>query len=274
MKKLILILVVAMVAMTSCKNTNKQVEPEPSQEQIDAMKVELSEDVMAKIDEYAQKYIDSHKDVRTIFSHTFDVMTESQKMVKPDYLLDLSTVDNLMTKSQKTAALAIILCEIEFRKAYDMPVEEAKEAAAKLMVELNHPTQLEDYRDLTVSEKIKREYETCKENGDIYYFWQFEAALVTEVQYLIAQNPKQFFGNITEEQYALYAEQINILLNACTELAPYDSEIAYVLNNGFKGAVILPLGQIPEPVSTAEKAIQFYNANYADFVDSRNSLLK
>jgi len=119
--------------MVSCKNTKQS---EPTLEEIQTQKVALADSVLAKIDAFAGKFIDaSEGDFRIV---NFE-LNEEEKMVKPDYLLDPSFANTLVTKSQKVNALAIFLVELTVREIYDMPLEETQEVMAKLAVEIDHP---------------------------------------------------------------------------------------------------------------------------------------
>jgi len=57
---------------------------------------------------------------------------------------------------------------------------------------------------MPLSEKIKKEYEACRERGDLAYFWQFQYAIMIETGYIIAHNPELFFSKITEEQWQAF----------------------------------------------------------------------
>jgi len=206
--------------MVACKN--KQSDPTP--EEIEAQKVALADSVLAYIDDCVEKLCDAT-------SKSFRIMTmeltDEEKIVKPEYLLDPSVAATLVTKTQKVNALAIYSIELGVRKIYDMPQEETKEAIAKLAIEVNHPIDVDLLTsDTPTSEKIKREYEICKERGDLAYFWQFQVAALTEFSYLLVKNPELFFSKITDEQLIGYGEKSPGIYGALNKLAEYDEEIA------------------------------------------------
>jgi len=128
---LIALVAICCAMMVSCKNT-KTTEPTP--EEIQAQKVALADSVLAEIDAFADEYMLASDNAFFIADYE---LTEEEKLVKPDYLLEPSFANTLVTKSQKVNALAFYLADIQVRKLYDMPMEEAKEVIAKLAIELN-----------------------------------------------------------------------------------------------------------------------------------------
>jgi len=228
MKKSYILIALAMVAaltMVSCKNNNKNAQSqEPTQEEVQGMKQALADTVLTYIDSCVEKLCNATS--KSFRIQTME-LTDEEKIVKPDYLLDPSITNNLITKSQKVNALAIFCMELGVRKIYDMPQEETKEVIAKLAVEVNHP--IEDdllTNDSPTSEKIKKEYDICKERGDLAYFWQFQVAILTEISYLLVQNPELFFSKITDEQLRGYGEKSPGIYGALNKLAEYDEEMA------------------------------------------------
>ena len=228
MKKYYLFIALAMVAaMTvSCKNKNvKNTASEDADEEVvEAAKTILADDVLAKIDEMAKPYFDSFG--KSNFSDIISShLTEEEKLVKPDYLLDPSEVNNLVTKTQKINALAILIADRTVMKAYEMPVEETTEAIGRLMAEVGAPISVEDPEKKTTSEKISSQYEKCKESGDLPLFWQFHYAMANEFSYIISQNPDLFFRNISDEQRNFLRNQFRTCKEVVKTLAEYDPEV-------------------------------------------------
>jgi len=185
------VMAICFAMMVSCKNKTN----EPAPEEIEAQKVALADSVLAEIDSLSEQYFDAST---KSFKLKEVELTEDEKLVKPDYLLDPSVADTLITKVQKVNALAIYSVELGIRKMYDMPTEEIKEVLLKLAADVNHPIDVDFLiSNATSSEKLKKEYEVCKERGDIAYFWQFEEAVITEIEYVIAQNPELFINKIS-----------------------------------------------------------------------------
>jgi len=210
--------------MVSCKN--KQSEPTP--EDIQAKKVALADSILAQIDVLAEQYF-----IATDGSFNFAVfeLTEQEKLVKPDYLIETSQLNNLVTKEQKANALGILIIDIIVKSLYDMPKDEYSEAITKLALELNHPyDDRMKSKDELPSAKWRRLYNTCKENGDVAYFWQSTYAMITEMTYILAQNPELFFSKITEDQMLEFQIRWGTVIGAMRELAQYDETISDLYN--------------------------------------------
>jgi len=252
--------------MASCKN-NKTAEPTP--EEIQAKKVALADSVLAQIDAIFEEIKDASikgKIWETVF------LTEEEKMVKPDYLLDPSFASTLVTKSQKVNALAILIADCAVRKIYGMPLDETTEVIAKLAIELNHPF-IPDC-EMPESEIIKKEYEVCRERGDLVYFWQFQNAIVAELGYVIAQNPELFLSKITEEQNQALVKRTIEKNMAMRELAKYDEEMAGVLEIYNNTRVISSDEEKAIVYDSIESTKQYFTANKDKFIAKRNALLQ
>ena len=228
MKKYYLLIALAMVAgMTvSCKN-NKKAE-EATEEVVEAAKLVLTDDVLATLDEIAKPMLESSGGV-TPESIIASALTEEEKLIRPDYLLEASQANELVTKSQKLNALAILYVERPIRIAYGMPTEETDEVIARFVAEVNDPVSFDDQVNLTPAEKTKKAYEFYKENGDVTDFWQYLYAIQVELNYLISNNPDAFFRNITNEQYDLFTSRYRSSRSAVRVLAEYDEDLASIL---------------------------------------------
>jgi len=276
MKKNYILIALAMVAalsMVSCKNNKKSAQTqEPTQEEVQEMKQALADSVLAEIDAFAEEYFDASS---KSFKLKMFELTDAEKMIKPDYLLDPSVANNLVTRSQKINALAIFVSEQGIRKIYDMPLEETKEVIVKLAAEVNHPSDVDFLTsDVATSEKMKKEYEICKERGELSYFWQFQHAIVVETSYIMTQNPELFFSKITEEQWQAYNKKTNAHNKAIRELAKYDREMADVLEL-FNQTRVFSSDEEKTVVNTSiESAKQFRITNKDKFIAHRNALLQ
>jgi len=207
--------------MASCKNAKTA---EPTSEEIQQKKQALADSILTKIDDIAEQYWDNYS--KSFRFRTLE-LTDAEKMVKPDYLLNPSVASTLVTKTQKINALAIYDSEQAIRKIYDMPCDDVEVVIAKLITELNFPLS-NDFLlgNSTISEKIKACYEACKERGDLALFWQYEEAIGTEANYLFVQNPDLFFSKMTEEQWQSFYNVRCFCFKAVDELAKYDEEMA------------------------------------------------
>jgi len=275
MKKSLIHIAVAMVAaltVVSCKNNRKAQVQEPTQEEIQEQKLALTDSVLAKIDEYAEQYIKYSDD-----GDFFEIieLTDEDKQVKPDYLLDPNEAAKFVTKNQKVNSLAIYVMEYCVRLLYDMPTDEVKKVIAKLAIDLNHPIDGDFLTsDRMASDYIREEYKVCKERGDVAYFWQFENAILREIDYLIANNTELYLSKISEENLASYNEQWHSIYQAVWALAPFDSEMALI----YQSFEVKNEDEFADGVATyypdIETTVKTYKSDVYHSIEKRNALLQ
>jgi len=267
---LIACVAVCCAMMASCKSAKTA---EPTSEEIQAQKVALADSVLAEIDALAEQFYDTQSKSFSIKSMK---LTDAEKMIKPDYLLNPSVASTLVTKSQKINALAIYFVELSVRMLYEMPCDEVKEVIARLAAEVNHPIEGESLMsNAPASDKIKREYEICKERGELAYFWQFKDALIVEIDYIMSQNPELFFNNITEEQWQAFHSGRLIRRKAIVELAKYDEEMAIVLNQSDKNKITVSSDEELKRILQSKDSVkQFRIATKDKYTARRNALLQ
>jgi len=270
---LIALAIIAALSMVSCKNNNKKAQSqEPTQEEVQEMKQALADTVLAQIDEIAERFIDASG--KTFRLRSLE-LTDAEKMVKPDYLLDPSVAATLVTKSQKINAMAFYVTEIGVRMIYDMPLDEVNEVIAKLAADLNYPLDIAySASDAPLSEKIKANYEVFRESGNLAFFWQSHYAIIIDIIYLFVQNPELYFNKITEEQWQNFRKRIETIDEALAKLAQYDEEIALVWDFKNKNRSFSSKEKRDSIDQSIESAKQFRIANKDKFIARRNALLQ
>jgi len=276
MKKTYILIALAMVAalsMVSCKNNNKNTQ-EPTQEEVQEQKQALADSVLSVIDDLAVKFIESCD--KGDFSLNL-VLTDEEKMVKPDYLLDPSLASTFVTKSQKITALAYLFVDYLVLSAYDMPLEATNEAIAKLAAEVNYPADIDEmFNDCTTppSNYIKQVYNAYKERNDLAAFWKFQYGILLETAYVISNNPELYYKYINDETNAAINEQWVDFENAVKLLAPYDEEISSINNlaaDWFGNETEYDINEGYESIESAIATYKEYSDKYAEF---RNLLLE
>ena len=115
-------------------------------------------------------------------------LTEEEKQVKPDYLLDLSAADNAMTLSEKYRVLSAIEVDKEVAKLYDMPTDEYDKVITKLASDINDPSFKVIDDASNIYEASHTLYDAMNDNGRINYFWQIVATSLVEQLYVTSQN--------------------------------------------------------------------------------------
>ena len=254
----------------SCKNNKKA---EADAEVVEAAKTILSDDVLAKIDEIGKPFLENNGEYSfgKIISSS---ITEEEKLIKPDYLLDPAVVNTLTTKAQKVNALAILIAESTIREVYEMSVEDSKAAIGRLYAEVGSLS-IDDPDSKTISKKVSEIYNKCKENGELALFWQFEFAIQCESRYLISQNPDIFFRNISEEQFHSYTKQFLTCRDVVETLAEYDPEVKLAWDTFCKfRPSYSDENARHEAYKSIEAAKETYTSKKDDFAARRAEMLK
>jgi len=272
MKKSFIIIAIAMVAslsMVSCKNSNRKAQG-PTDKEIQEMKLVLADSVLSIVDEIAEKYI-SISDTADLLKYI--TLSESEKMVKPDYLLDPSEVNNFFTKEQKINALGIYYTDYFVLKLYEMPTDATLEAMNKLVADLDFPFE-KDFmsKHESASEVLKEEYRLFKERDEIGYFWQLVNSTLSETDYIISQDPELFYNYIPYEANVANNNQWVYFLNVIKQLAQYDEDIKAVYD-----LYVESYGESTDWVNgyvSVESSIASFKEDSGKIVEYRNTLLK
>jgi len=227
MKKINIILAVIMVAVlsVSCKNSQKNADDLIVEQAVESAKTVLGDDVLAIIDDIADEFISLAGTGKPIELFT---LSEQEKMVKPDYLLDPDKANYMLSKAQKTNTLACLFVERHIREAYDMPLNECDEAIAKLVTDINHPLGLNDIKNKKLPDILKEEYEICKNRNELFYYWQFQFSTLFSIAYVLSQDPEFYLSKITEEQWNSFYQRSRRCYKAVENLAAYDPETAKI----------------------------------------------
>lgn len=261
----------AAITIGACKNNNKKAQ-ESALEDIQAQKQEVADSILAQIDTLAALVSDA---ASKSFKFSNLELSEKEKMIKPDYLLDPSVAGTFVTRLQKINALAYYTVEYGVRLIYDMPVGEADEAIATLASEIGYPIDTELLRsDIPVSEMIRREYKLCKEYGDIETFWKFLCALIFHTDYIIASNPELYIPKITEEGLQQFNLELEYVNNAATSLAPCDEEMAVLLKEIKEWDVLVEQSDWDAAFATGSTTARFYICNKKAIVERRNRMIE
>ena len=155
-------------------------------------------------------------------------LTEEEKQVKPDYLLDLSAADNAMTLSEKYRVLSAIEVDKEVAKLYDMPTDEYDKVITKLASDINDPSFKVIDDASNIYEASQTLYDAMNDNGRINYFWQIVATSLVEQLYVTSQNTDKFIGAFTDEAAANVTFRIVLIQDALNRLTEYDPEMTPV----------------------------------------------
>jgi len=245
---------------------------EPSYIDVEERKSALASSTLAQIDSL---YLLYQKTLGQSFDFSKLELTEKEKLIMPDYLLNLSASNNFVTRSQKINAMAIYLIERCIKKIYDMPLDDTNHTISKLAAELDHSFDFEYLSsDAPLSEKLEREYEVCKNRGDLAYFWRFQYAIFAETTYLLAQNPELFLERISDEQYQAFHESVVNRIDVIMEIAKYDEEMAMLKSFINQNNVWQDNMDYQSTVGTKDLRIKYFIDNKDNIIARRNALLQ
>ena len=134
------------------------------------------------------------------------VLTDEEKQVKPDYLLDAAVADDAATLSEKYRVLSALNID-------------------KLAADINDPSFSAVEDPAAIFETPKPLYEAMNENGRINYFWQLASAALIEQLYVVSQNTEKFLSVVDDEAASNITFRIVVILDAVNRLSEYDEEI-------------------------------------------------
>lgn len=210
MKKItVIILALALALAPSCKNQkNKKIVKEVEKTEISEKEKNLTEELKANLKNLAE----SAKQLKTIAfiqkkSDGSFTLTEDEKLVKPDYLVDPAVVDELVTLSQKYRCWTMLGVDKMVCELYDMPVTEYESAIARLIADLNDPA-IDSFAgiDWNVDETVKAELDKFVDAeysaGRAPFMWDAVAASLVEQMYVITRNIDLFMPLFDDQSAA------------------------------------------------------------------------
>lgn len=225
--RLIIAVSIFSILSVSCENRQKNIETTTAEEAVESEKEVLGEDALAMIDDLADEFIGLSESEKPIEILT---LSEQDKLVAPDYLLNPDKANYMLTKPQKINTLACLLVERNIRESYGMSLKASDDAIAKLIIDINHPIGFDDIKEKSISQILREEYEICKDRNELNYYWQFQFSILFSTAYVLSQNPEFYFSHITENQWSSFYLRAKSCRKAIECLAEYDSGIAKIDN--------------------------------------------
>ena len=193
-------------------------------------------------------------------------LTDEEKQVKPDYLLDPAAAENAATLSEKYRMISALSVDKQIAALYEMPTEDYQKAIAKLAADINDPSfkTIEDAG--SIYETSQALYESMEQNGRINYFWQLAATSLVEELYVMTQNTDKFIASFDDESASNVTYRIILLIDAINRLTEYDPEIEPVAK------AISPLNVL-NAISVDQLKTQLTDAK-EKIVSARSALIK
>lgn len=154
------------------------------------------------------------------------VLSESEKLVKPDYLVDAAFANDLQTLSQKYRAIAVLSVDNEIAKLYEMPVTAYNEALAKLYADVNDPALKAFSEGIELKEAVNSFYTASKENGREPLFWDAITTALVEQMYIASKNSDKFLAAFDDQTASDFTWYVSLLTVAIEDLASINPEYA------------------------------------------------
>ena len=262
MKKLsIFAVAIATIAFTACggnKSANNAEEAQKSfdQEQIEA-KIKMEFDSLAS-------NIANLKHLPIVQKGDGGIqLTDEEKQVKPDYLLNPAVAENAVTLAEKYRMVSALSVDENIASMYDMPTEDYQKAITKLLADINDPS-FKEIDATNIFEKAQQLYDAMNENGRINYFWQLSAASFVEEIYAMTQNTDKFITAFDDESASNVTYRTTLIIDAINRLVEYDPEIEpvaqalqplSVLNAVSVEQLKKQLEELKEEIAEARKAL-------------------
>jgi len=226
MKKLfIILLAVTMVALPSCKNQKKEAQA-PVQKEL----TQKEQYILAELELNATELAESFKNVKKPAFADFEngeiVLTEKEKMVKPDYLLDPSIADSFVTLEQKYRGIGMFSADKAFASLYDMSTDNYQKQLSKLVTEISDPAVEKFFKSDYESDAVKEWYETETTDGRLPLFWNMWTASLVEEVFLLTRNPDKIMTIFDDESASDISYRFILVHNGLTQVVEIYPEMA------------------------------------------------
>lgn len=255
MKKLTFVAAAALaLVFASCGNKTQQAEE--TQDSVAFEQSQIEAKVMVELDSIADEW-NKLAPVEGVFANGKIVLSEDELKAKPEYLLDLASIDNLTLLSQKYRALGVIAVDSKVAELYKMDVEPYQAAIAKIAADVNDPA-VGSKDNAETPEAIKAMYIAEKENGRINLFWEQAAAAVVEQLYVMSQNADKFLPAFDDKAASDLTYHVALLKLSLDDLATYDDNIKKLVEllaplNEFNA---ISVDQLKEQLAAAKTQIE------------------
>ncbi len=193
---------------------------------VESESAELQESVITHLDSLAGILCDSTQlaSIHSIFDADAVKLTDEQKMVKPDFLLDNKDFENLVTLSEKYRANAMAMVDarvaslyrLDYSSEYVACIERLKaDIADKTFEELKAKGQ----EDLFEPETYIQLYNEMKKAKRLQYFYDSTTAMLVETLYVLAKNDAALVSQLTDEQTQALVRHLSVVTDAVNQLS-------------------------------------------------------
>lgn len=191
------------------------------------------------------------------------VLSDAEKLVKPEYLADAAVANDAQTLSQKYRAIALLCVDKEIAALYDMPVEEYNASLAKLYADVNDPSLKTFSEGLELKEAVNNFYNAAVENGREPLFWDAITTALVEQMYVASQNTDKFIAAFDDDSASSFTWYTALLTLAVEDLANANADYA-PLNESLKPLVkinAINVEQFKEQLDAVKDELAVSHAN-------------
>lgn len=224
MKKILYAVVaLAVVGLASCGDKKTEQTSSLEDSVVAFVQSELKAEMIQELDSLLDE-VGKCKAPAFVKTGTPDVaLTEEEKKVKPDYLVNPKSASKATVLSEKYRALTVLRIDRNIAKLYDMDVTEYDNAIGKLFADINDPAFKASFEDMEKAD-IMALYAAEKEAGRINYVWQCIAASNVEALYIMSQNVDKFTATLDDEAAQAITNRLAHINVSATALVDFDSD--------------------------------------------------
>lgn len=181
------------------------------------------------------------------------VLTEEERQVKPDYLLEPAMAEQATMLAEQYRMLSAMQVDREIAELYGMSTTEYDNEIAKLLVDINDPSfsVLDETSDIYQASADL--YNAMDENGRINFYWQIVSTALVEQLYVISQNTDKFLAAFDDDAASNVSIRIILIQDALNRLTEYDPELIPVAE-AFDPLIVINATTVDELKAQLEEA--------------------
>lgn len=187
----------------------------------EAETIELQETVVNHLDSLANILCDSTQlaSIYSLLEPSSFVLTDDQKLVKPDFLLENKDFENLVTLSEKYRAHAMAMVDSRVSKLYGLDntsdfVALIEHLQAEIADNAYNDMAAKGHRDFFDPQVYVKLYEEMKAADRLQYFYESTAAMVVETLYILTKNEDVLVSQLTDDQSQALARHLSVVAEA------------------------------------------------------------
>lgn len=192
----------------------------------EAETVELQETVVSHLDSLANLLCDSTQlaSFCSVLGQNNFVLTDDQKLVKPDYLLENKDFENLVTLSEKYRAQAMAMVDSRVTKLYGLDntsdyVALVERLQAEIADKALNDMAAKGHQDFFEPETYAQLYDEMKNSHRLQYFYEASTAAVVEALYILMKNGDTLVSQLTDEQAQALVRHLSVVTEATDMLS-------------------------------------------------------